>query len=265
MDRIVSLDNLSDMVARQMRRGVYTNTFISSDEYKREIDGGSLFAHMWGNGLIILRRRPDHYKTNFYLNSLEEAPGSMPDGTYVMEIPIKAGTDGAADELLQYWTDLGFERRFSRLRLMRAAGNPVSTPNNSGVEPAPAKPEDTGQILHHMRECFDHLTGCLPTEDELKADILAGGVLCVKGLAGRVEAAIHFKHVGKSSQIRHLSVSQSLRGRGVAGILLKEYLFLTGWNRALVWTGTDNNAALSAYRKLGYEPDGWRSEVMVKN
>lgn len=238
---------LSAAISRQFRPGVAANRTLGADELRCEIARGTLLAHEWAGGLLLLRRRPTHHILHFYLTDLSAAPdAALPPDTMV-ELPLHPRR---LDKTEAFFAALGFRPVLRRVRLARPALGEAETP-------APDTQTDPAPLLALLRAQFDARTGCLPLLDELAADLRAGHVL-----TDGPDALLRFS-LDRTAEIRQLAVAPARRGQGAARALVARFNRCTADRRALVWTGTDNAAALHVYQKEGFAPDGWKSLVMT--
>lgn len=175
--------------------------------------------------------------------------------------------DTGLKETSEYFGKCGFKEILSRVRLSRAADD-----GNSGeaVVKSPAvrirrsMVQDNAAVKKLLFECFDIITGCLPEGDELEADAAAGNFLLLFN-GGNEEPAglLHFSAGKKSAEIKHLCLRAGARGRGLSLELINAFIAEFGGIKMTVWTGSENHAALSAYKECGFEEDGRRSSVRV--
>lgn len=186
--------------------------------------------------------------------------------------PIVAETafrekDAGLKETSEYFGKCGFKEILSRVRLSRAAGA-----ENSGgaVVKSPAAhvrraaAQDTEAVKKLLFECFDIITGCLPEDDELETDAAAGNFLLLfDGSDEEPAGLLHFSAGKKSAEIKHLCLRAGARGRGLSLELINAFIAEFGGIKMTVWTGSENHAALSAYKECGFEEDGRRSSVRV--
>ena len=107
-----------------------------------------------------------------------------------------------------------------------------------------------------LEACFDPLTGCLPTEAELAADVERGHVLYDGA------ALLRFSD-GFSLEIRQLATAPEARGQGHGHALLKLITTVKDNKRITVWTADTNEAALRLYTGFGFAADGWASVVLA--
>ena len=76
---------------------------------------------------------------------------------------------------------------------------------------------------------------------------------------------LHISKKLKSSEIKHLVVSENYRGNGISKSLIEKYLLDTVGLSKHVWTGTNNEVAKNVYSKFGYKPDGYVSIVLTND
>ena len=254
------MEELSPLVTAQLCRGVRTNNAMTTEDYRREIGAGTLYVHLLEAGLLLLRRRPGHWRMSYYLGP-GAAPFSLPaEGVVAVELPFRPKDAPMEGELLSLFQASGFRERMRRVRLERPAG-PVPAVEN-GFAFRPARKEDLSAALDLLISSFDPVTGCLPTGEELELDIAAGNLLCAFEEDGRLAGLLHSSRAKASAEVRHLAVRSGLRGRRCGQGLLAHWLVQADC-KARVWTGADNEAALRTYGRGGFAPDGWYSVVMA--
>lgn len=249
-------EDLSQLVSSHMRPGVVTNTMVTPGEYGPAIAAGTLDALETPAGLLLLRDRTDHTRLNFYLNDLSRPLDTPLPSPTVAEVAFRP-RDTGLQETVTYLRGQGFTSVFERVRLSRPAG-PAGEPALPLLTPGP---ENTPWVLSFLRENFNPLTGCLPTEEELAGQLAQGRVLVLEE-KGQITGLLHFVFDGKTGEIRHLAVRSDRRGTGRTRPLLAGYLQAIGGAKSIVWTRRDDLAAQTAYGRFGFTPDGRRSAVL---
>lgn len=251
MEQIQSYDRLASLLAAQLRPGVVTNAVLGRGDYLPEIEAGALFVEPFPGGLLIFRRRKAHQLLNFYLQRGACLPGFRPRRTTVLEIATRA-RDTALQAAAAQWVAAGFRPLFSRQRMTRPAG-----PGPGVAPPAVhvATPAELPEICRLLDSCFDPLTGCIPPQAALAAQVEAGWVLTAPG------GLLHMAKAPAGTELRHLAVDKPLRRRGIAQALFDAYLAKTDNGASRVWVRQDNPPALGFYAKNGYVCDGWTSLV----
>lgn len=248
---------LEPLLSGRLKKGNVTNAFLSREEYERELAAGLLTVLENEDGLLLLRERGNRRIMNFYLSG--PRPPMPADGPpIVTEIAFRQG-DGAMSEAVEFWKSSGFREKLRRVRLKR----PKSTPPPRPDCVAPAGEPDIPAAMELLNSGFDPLTGCVPTEDGLIASAEKGLLLCARDKDG-LSGLLHLGEGRNETRILHLIVREDRRGEGLAGELVRGALAMNGGRRSTVWTGEDNAPALRAYEKLGFERDGHRSVVLIK-
>lgn len=251
MERIDTMERLSALVGVQMRRGVRTNNTMTPDDYHRELSAGTLYAHTLPEGLLLLHRRKTHWLLNYYFQP-EAEPFTLPvQQPVVVEMPFRPKDAPMEGALLQLFQASGFYEQLRRVRLQRPAG-PVVPPV---TEFTVCKQAELLPALQLFTDCFDPITGCPPTAEDLQRDT----VLCAMDDNGTFAGALQ----GEKREIRHLAVDPTFRHRHCAQALIAAWL--TENEKTRVWTGADNDAALRTYAACGYQRDGWYSVVLCAN
>lgn len=253
MQPITSYDALLALLRAQWKPGVVTNAVPSGEAYREELRAGSLYAHTWPGGLLLLRRREGFQRLSFCLQRDAALPDWEPELPTVLEIAARP-RDGALLAAGLAWQDRGFRLLFTRQRMTRQPG----PAGGEAVFPVRiAAPEEQAEVQALLRDCFDPRTGCLPVAAALKEDLNQGRVLTVGACGG----ILHQVPAPGGTELRHLAVAPRLRRQGAAQSLLTAYLRREGGRVSRVWVRRDNPAAISLYEKNGYAPDQWTSKV----
>lgn len=263
MKQVKSYETLAPLLSAQLRRGVVTNCALSAEDWRREIEGGGLYARDWEGGLLLLRRRCGHVLLYFYLQAGADLPEDLVwEGPTVLEIAARPRDEGLLKSV-ELWRKRGFQLLFRRERLALPGNTQV--PAGSGPLVARmAKAADVAGLWTLLRDSFDPLTGCLPTREELERDVEAGNMVCLDVPEGGVAGLLHITPGRGATQLRHLAVDRRYRRLGGAKEMLACYLERTGFAKSLVWVRTDNEPGRSFYIKNGYVPDGWGSAVLYR-
>lgn len=243
-----------------IKPGVITNNFMEKNDYLFEIKRGTLYYETWEGGLLLLRRRQGFSRMNYYLTGSDVFP-ELPEGEVLMTEPVfRSGDDGK--EVSRFLNNLGFETLFQRARFMREAesGDAASSGGSCGAEKA--GPEDAESIYELLTSCFSAETGCLPERDQIPKLIEEGRLIRAGDDSGETAGVLHFKQAKKNWEIRHLAVSEKMRGRGLACGMAGLCFRLNEGKTGLVWARQDYAPAMDFYRNAGYRPDGWTSAVM---
>lgn len=255
MRKIDNFAQISGLLNAQLKRGVLTNNFLRGEDYTREIENG-LYLHEADGALLLFRERGTHLVMTFYLH-----PGavlSLPetDRPIVTELSCRAKDAEAMANAAAQFCALGFREALRRTRRTR---KPEPFPSETTA--FPAGPADFADISRFLSDHFPPLTGCIPTEDDLRENLEDGHTVITRDEKG-VSGVLHFAASRASTEIRHLAVREDCRRLGLAGELLTAYLAATDGAKSQVWARTGNLPAEHFYEKHGYRPDGWTSAVL---
>ena len=165
MRKIENFAQISDLLNAQLKKGVITNNFLRGDDYTREIANG-LYIHEADGALLLFRERGDHLVMTFYLHP--NAVLSLPetDRPVMTELSCRAKDADAMANAAEQFCALGFREVLRRTRRTR---KPEAFPVETTA--VPAKPEDFEDISRFLSEHFSALTGCLPTESDLRDNL----------------------------------------------------------------------------------------------
>lgn len=119
--------------------------------------------------------------------------------------------------------------------------------------------EQMMKLKELFRENFHPYAGCIPSDDELSAEIAEGHILT----DDRVSGLLHFTLSRTGSELRHLAVAENMRQKGTGGRLVRAYLNGWGGKKSTVWVREDNEPAIRLYEKYGFKADGMKSAVLT--
>lgn len=254
MVKINNFEELNKLISMHLKRGVFTNCFISKEEYEEEIKNETLFYHAYDGGLLIFRKMDGYYKMNFYIVNPEIDLDINFNDIVVTEIVCKPEFDCC--KIIELFNKNGMSLKLKRVRLSNENNN--INIESSNVEKANLK--DYEKIIKLLRENFDKYIGCIPSEQNLKLDIAKGNFYCYEGN----EEILGILHIDNKANIKHLAVDGNYRGKGIAKMLLSKYLQDVGNCKKYVWTGENNEAAKNTYFSMGYKLDGYVSYVLMR-
>ena len=245
---VSSVKELSARVFPFLRRGVFTNAFLSPETYASEIAEGRLFTHTEDGFLGIFLSRDGFYSLYVYVLG-EKMPSFPPSLPLICEI---AGDAPAclSEELAPF---------FSRVHLSRVPSEAAHVP--SDVRPLSSLRAREGFSL--LSECFDPRTAALPTFTEFCRDCEKGNVL-EKTENGTLAGLLRFSSSAKRAEIKHLCVRPDRRKQGVAALLCESFLAVHGEKSVSVFTGSENRAARALYESFGFVRDEITSTVYQK-
>ncbi len=250
MEIITSPEAAKALLDAHMRRGVLFSRSFSAAELALETEAGTLFGEEHPGCLLLARRRGAHQILSFALDKDAALPSTAFDRPTVLELAWR-DLDPERRLLVPEWEKRGFVPVLRRLRLAREKGGmplPLELPR--------AAEADLPALRALLEKSFDPLTGCLPTDAALAADVESGHVLFDGA------ALLRFSS-GFSLEIRQLAVAPEKRGQGRARALLERFTTVSDSKHITVWTAETNIPALRLYERCGFSPDGWKSVVLV--
>lgn len=250
LTQITDIEWLTNRINGLLKAGVTANMLPDKERLQQSVCAGTLYAINYEEGLLLIERRPSHDYLSYILRRDAALPQFIPERDTVTEIPYRSG-DGRAAAIAAQWETNGFATVLSRVRLTRRAAEcPPAAPSVRF-----AAPDDFKQVSSLLAATFPEKTGCLPSKEALQALIEKKQILCTE------KGVLHYEVSGRTSELRHLAVAENARGNGLGTLLVNSYLSICGANLCRVWTGQNNTAALSLYRKAGFSEDGWLSQV----
>lgn len=256
MGKIRSYEELAPLLSAQLRPGVATNAAATREEYLRWIEGGELYAEPFDGGLYLLRQQEGFATLYFYLQRGGAAPALHWEEPTVLEI-ARRQRDAALMALDETWEAMGFQPRFTRLRLTRPAG-PAPAVGTHPVRLAETADFDLIQAL--LRTHYDVRTSWQPSAAELMGDIAEGRVWLLENGGG----FLHAVPAPGGFQVRHIAVDAALRRQGAAQSLLSAFLAQAGDRLGRVWIREDNIPSLKLFEKNGFSPDGWSAKLWLR-
>jgi len=244
---------------------------MKPEEYRKEISDGNLYSYEWDGGVLFLRRKESRHLMTFLVRDTDSFPDvELPEDT-VMEIQQKP-----TEKAVAFWTRNGFTPAFERIRMVRPPCNespPYKADGASMVSSATI--ENYNDIRKLVWDSFDHSTGCIPNDEELRASIASGDIIIVEFEQPPVQPGAYLYQtalggmlrVGEkpaSVEIRQLAIRQDLRGKGLSHDLVTAFTARFAEKKQLVWVRDGYTPAIKTYKAAGFIPDGRRSVVLVR-
>ena len=252
-----------------IKPGVITNNFMEKRDYLSEIERGTLYYETWKGGLLLLRRRRGFSRLNYYLTGPDVLPELPERETLVTEHVFRPGDDGK--EIYDFLNRLGFEALFQRARFVREEdggkvpeydGGKVKN-GGSGAETASA--EDAEAHMSFWFPASVRKPAACRKETNCRRWRKRDATIRARDESGGIAGILHFKSAKETWEIRHLAVSEEMRGLGIAGGMAEMCFRLNVGKTGLVWARKDYAPAVGFYRNTGYRPDGWTSAVMRRS
>lgn len=233
MKKITNFKEVSPLVLKYFKRGVLTNNFLGTEDYKAEIEEEGLFYEAGEDWLNLYVKRDDFFQLYFYALS-EDVVFPTVEETLIADVV----GDGA-----RVIEKNGFEPILERIKLEI---NTEKEPIEAGIR---SEKEDANEIFEIMKRTFDPYTGFAPNFAQVSKE-------CEEGMyykhmeEGKIAGVLRLGKSGKTAQIKHLCVLEEYSGKGIGKKLTKA--FLDENPKAIVWTGKENAAALHLYKSLGF-------------
>lgn len=254
MKKITDIFELNKLTSSHFGKGYVTNYFISKDNAEKYIADGKMYFETVGKSLFIIRRR-EGFSTLYYCMSCDEVPDfGFLDETTVTETAFRTKDEALinADSLM---CDCGFEREFFRKRMV------FTNTDTDNVElPTKVRYADLSEldfVYGLLENSFSHMTGCLPTLDELSENIKNSEIILHED-----GGVLHYVHGRASFELRHLCVDEKMRGHGISGELVRFYNGIVP-KKSLVWVREGYLPAEKTYENNGYTADGMKSSVLI--
>ena len=249
MERVETPEAAKAMISEHIRPGCLFSRSFSPGELADETAAGTLWAETHPGCLLLARRRGAHQILSFALDKDAALPSVRFDRPTLLELAWR-NLDPARKLLQPEWEKRGFRPILRRIRLAREKrGMPLP------LDLPLAAKTDLPALRALLEASFDPLTGCLPTEAELAADVENGHVLYDGA------AMLRFSE-GFSLEIRQLATAPESRRQGHGRALLERIVTVKDNKRITVWTADSNEAALRLYAGCGFSPDDWASVVL---
>lgn len=260
MQKILDLEFASQLLMEyHLRRGIFTNNFLSAERRNDGILSGNLFYTIDGENLYLFERRNSFYRMYFDILSGLQLPEDMPeDMPVICETGLKPG-DESTKKNIEKLLSHGFKNLIVRERMQRDSFSGKLDTSGAVI----AQTEDLPQIMKLLTKNFDEYTGCLLNEKELLRELRTGHIYKAY-TDNRINGFLHFAADKKGFEIKHIAVDERARRLGVATKLMHKCTGDLGVKSNL-WVTQDNESAKSFYIKNGYSFDNWKSYVMIYN
>lgn len=256
MKKPKSYEEVSRLVAAQLKPGVVTNAPLSQEALKSELEQGTLLVMSFDGGLLLTRQRETFGRLWFYLEKGAHLPQWKQPLPTVLEIPGRSRDQKLWDTAQEFQAQ-GFDLCFTRQRMTRKADFVSLTPK---YPVHLGRQEDFSQVKAILETCFNPVTACLPQDKELMEDLLEERILLIENVG-----VLRLLPGKSGGEMRQLCVLPQFRGAGAARALMEEYLNRWGQMTSRLWVRTDFEGAIHLYKTLSYEPDGWISQVLLRS
>lgn len=245
MKQITDYKEISPLILKYFKRGVITNNFLTSEDYKYEIAEERLFYNADDDYLNIYVKRDRFFQLYFHALS-ENVIFPEVDEMLICDI---AGECGNVMKIN------GFSEYIKRVKLE------IELEGEGELSDKKALKGDASAIYELMKKSFDKFTGYIPNFTQIEAECENGFFYKLEE-NGEIAGVLRSGKSGRTAQIKHLCVKEEYRGKGVGRILCGE--FLKENKKAVVWTGKENAAAIGLYKSMGFVENKSESTVYMK-
>ncbi len=247
-------------IVKRISGGQRTNLFLSEEEVLALVEKRRVSRMDFSGGVYFFAQEEDYIRLYYFLEKkiLPEVLPVLPEPIILEEVALASKERMPSEE---DWKRAGLQPYLQRKRLYLMAKTIL--PLKRAIKFATV--DQLTEIFSTMQDNFEPYTSALPTEEELRKEILAKRVLV--SLRGKeLLGFLHFGENKQGSMLWHIAVMPQARGMGVAEGLTKDWFFAQkeGTKKFLLWVRTDNPPALRLYEKLGFLPDGRIAPVMIK-
>jgi GNAT superfamily N-acetyltransferase len=267
MKQLQNIDELSSLISASFRKGTSTNNYVLLDAYTSYIAQGKLSFITTEDNVIFLLEKHDFYQLYFYINNFAQTIQLPDDRPIVMEI-IYRGLSNEPAEILDYWSEHGFNKHLTRDNLT-AALNKIEIPasQKSSTLVTFAKQEAEVVFTHQLLEkALDRYTGDLLSLHELSNYCAQSNLLCAYH-EGEIAGVLQFEIKNKVVWLGHIAVDERFRGKGIANELVTSYILenkMDDNTRYALWVIQDNMGAVNLYRKFGFVYGGKSTVSLLK-
>ena len=175
------------------------------------------------------------------------------------------GKESDLAELSEVFEQSGWKSYERLMRLGRGSGEIAISGPREERNVTQAQEADETEILHLIEERFDLFSDQLPTLEEIRQSRENGQILAIRE-QNQIAALLLFETAGFTSTIRYWAVGRDFECRGFGSALLRSYFRIHGSvKRFLLWVNERNENAVQKYLHYGYEPDGLKDQILIRN
>jgi ribosomal protein S18 acetylase RimI-like enzyme len=251
---------------RRATRGFVTNFFLSPSQYDSWIERG-LHLLAADASYVLLALPEESCIRLFFAGSADDLKTQI--GTMEVEQKLPwvvdiVGRGGTTQQINQTFTENGFRPHLRLLRLSRMGSYSFPLAQSTEYLCRPPDFGDVSGIQQLLRDHFDPYADRFPGLLEMNDAIKAGDIQVVPG-NGNLAGFLWHEKTGTTAHVRYWGVNGEFQGRGIGGLLMRQYFKLTSdCHRHVLWMRENNATALSCYTHYGYQPDGLEDQIMVR-
>ncbi len=226
---------------------------------------GRLTHVQWAEGLCFLEDRGDYKSLKLmFSRELGDFPDIVSEKPLAFDYPFKA--DRNVSDITAVFLAAGYRLFETRMRVQVRRDKVLYTGTDARV--SFAGPEDAERIDSLLRMAYPKYVSCFPLMNELKELAEAHQIYAIYDQQlPQAECCIGFMHFEEHKsyrELRHLVTHPDYLGQGLARTLMGHSTMEASQPLVKLWVAEDNARALNIYYKMGYEADGARSLVFLK-
>ena len=248
-----------------MKLRPYSNLPMDLSGLDKAAREGRLSHVVWPLGLCFLEDRGDYCSLKLmFSRERKDFPQIRSDKPLAFDYPFKNGKD--VSEIIAFFEGAGFRLFETRMRIQVKRDAVIYT--GTDVPVSFAQPEDAERIDQLLHMAYPRYVSCFPLMNELRDLASAERIYAIYDpelpRAERCIGFMHFEEHKSYRELRHLVTHPDYLGRGLARTLMGHSTMDASQPLVKLWVAEDNERALNIYYKMGYEFDGARSLVFLK-
>ncbi len=267
MNQIKDYIEFSFLVMKHLRKGVFTNCFLSKEEVLEYIELDNFKYISENNYLIFVREFDNRIFINFYLNDYTNSDDffnylknfSKP---VVFELPFKNSNESIIEDFEKKILENGFVKIQDRIKLIRKPDEEAINSDllNDNYVFKFVEENYYDELLNLFDSSFDEFYGCIPTKEMIKKDILDNNIFgCIS--ENKLIGMIRFFKKDGEITIKHLAIKSEYRHQKIGKLLVAKFIEKYNDNKIIVWTGNTNESAKKVYIANGFCIDQYSSRV----
>lgn len=266
LEKVTNKNVLSSTIIRHIKKDVFTNCLLYSQEHELEIEAGTLFIKEYpSNNLFMLKMRENFAILNFYindknafLNDIAELETELNGKKIVVEIAYKYGQ--SIDEYISLFTKSFFAVSLNRECLEKnnvGASNELNLLDGLHLQ---RELINVKGVLDFLKENFNEFTGCIPSIGVIEKRASNNELLVLEeNFTRKIVGVLEYSADNKVT-IKHLAIAKDYRGKGLAKYLLN---LLSSQNKPIVTWTTSNSEAEKIYANNGFLKTSYKSTVLM--
>lgn len=243
---------------------IVTNAFFTTQQLHSMIDSNEATVKISDDAVVILVEEERLVRLYFYavtFNSLKQISNLLPSPTSKAIIADVVGRNPQARKLAYELQKLYFykQNEFIRMNRKPQENMPVTV---SDVLFATA--DNVNEIVNILYDEFDVYTSHLPTEERILKSITNKEITIVLQQE-KIVGLAYFEKLGERLKYLYLIVvDKNFRGKGIANRLLMYTFGHSSKNTNFqLWVETNNQLAISLYKKYNFIPNGLVDYIMM--